>query len=125
MKKVQTAEHCHKYRKDMEDYICYEDDEVFHEVHITVSGVPKNEAKKLKGDLHNFKDNLVFEGKSTLFYCEDQVNAKLVDDEGIEYEVSDKSGCCLVPNKYTLSTALEYASLLDDSSNRAIYKINM
>ena len=120
-----TIKDIDKYRKDMEDYICYEDDDVFQELHITVSGVPKNEAKRLNGDLHNFKDNLVFEGKSTLFYCEDQVKATLVDDEGIEYEVSDKSGCCLVPNKYTLSTALEYASLLDDSSNRAIYKINM
>ena len=95
-------------------------------IHITVSGVPKKGAKALKDDLHNFKDNLVFTyedtGKSTLFYCEDQEPVILKDLYGVECEVHDKSGCCLVPNSYTLGKSLEYAELLEDSSKRAIYK---
>ncbi|MCQ2977340.1 MAG: hypothetical protein MJ232_04925 [archaeon] len=96
------------------------------EVHITVSGVPKSGAKALHGDLHNFKDNLVFRyedtGKNSLFYCDGQEPVSLVDEYGNELIVDDSSGCCIVPNTYTLSKSLEYAELLDDSSNRAIYK---
>lgn len=102
----------------------YEDEEG--KLHITVSGVPKKGVVALKGDLNNFKDDLVFNysdtGKSTLFYCEEQKPCILKDEEGIECEVKDKSGCCLVPNTYTLGKSLEYASLLDDSSKRAVYK---
>ena len=37
--------------------------------------------------------------------------------------VKDKSGCCLLPNSYTLGKALDYCHLLsDDSSARAIYR---
>lgn len=102
----------------------YEDEEG--KLHITVSGVPKKGVVALQGDLSNFKDDLVFNysdtGKSTLFYCEEQKPCILKDEEGIECEVKDKSGCCLVPNTYTLGKSLEYASLLDDSSKRAVYK---
>lgn len=102
----------------------YEDEEG--KLHITVSGVPKKGVVALKGDLNNFKDNLVFEyqdtGKGTLFYTEGQAPCILKDEDGVECEVRDKSGCCLVPNTYTLGKSLEYAELLEDSSNRAIYK---
>lgn len=115
-----------KYKKDMKKYIYYEDEKEFHEIHITVSGVPKKGVVALKGDLNNFKDDLVFEykdtEKSTLFYTEGQAPCILKDEYGVECEVKDKSGCCLVPNTYTLGKSLEYAELSEDSSNRAIYR---
>ena len=96
------------------------------ELHITVSGVPKRGVVALNGDLHNFKDNLVFTyeqtGKNTMFYCENQEPVIITDMYGVECKVEDRSGCCLVPNTYTLGKSLEYASLLDDSSKRAEYK---
>ena len=45
----------------------------------------------------------------------------LTDYQGHITHVIDKSGCCLLPTTYVLGKALEYAKLLDDSSNRAIY----
>ena len=42
---------------------------------------------------------------------------------GIEYEATDKTGCCLLPTTYVLGKAIEYANLIsDNSSNRARYK---
>lgn len=96
------------------------------EIKITVAGVPKCGASQLK-TLKDFKDNLVFNyeytGKNLLFYSDDQVPFILTDYNGIKYEVTDKSGCCLVPNTYVLSKSEEYATLLsDNSSKRAKYK---
>ena len=92
---------------------------------ITVAGVPKTGATALK-KLSDFKDNLVFEHKHTnknlLFYIEDQRPYILKDYQGVECEVTDISGCCLVPTTYVLGKALEYSNLIsDNSSRRAIY----
>lgn len=57
-----------------------------------------------------------------MFYCENQEKFILKDLDGIELEVTDKSGCCLVPTTYTLGKALEYSNLLNDSSERAKFK---
>ena len=95
-------------------------------IKITVAGVPKSGAKALK-DLHDFKDDFVFEYKDTnknlLFYVEDQQPVEVTDYLGNKYTITDKSGCCLVPTTYVLGKALEYANLVSDaSSSRAIYK---
>ncbi len=96
------------------------------EIHITVSGVPKCGAVALKGDLNNFKDDLVFEfkdtGKNLLIYTEDQEPVKITDYLGKSNIVYDKSGCCILPTTYILGKSLEYEHLLsDESSKRAIY----
>lgn len=93
---------------------------------ITVAGVPKSGALGLK-NLSEFKDNFVFDFKYTnknlLMYCENQENCNIIDYQGNEYTVTDKSGCCLVPTTYILGKALEYADLIsDNSSKRAKYK---
>ena len=93
---------------------------------ITVAGVPKSGALGLKS-LNDFKDDFVFEFKYTnknlLMYCENQEKNVIIDYEGNEYEVDDKSGCCLVPTTYVLGKALEYSDLLsDNSSKRARFK---
>lgn len=93
---------------------------------ITVSGVPKRGAKALK-NLSDFKDDFVFDYKNTnknlLIYCEDMKEFNLVDYNGLEYKVTDKSGCCVIPTTYILGKALEYANLItDESSKRAVYK---
>lgn len=93
---------------------------------ITVAGVPKSGALGLKS-LNDFKDDFVFEFKYTnknlLMYCENQEKNVIIDYEGNECEVDDKSGCCLVPTTYVLGKALEYSDLLsDNSSKRAKFK---
>lgn len=93
---------------------------------ITVAGVPKSGALGLK-NLSEFKDNFVFDFKYTnknlLMYCENQENCNIIDYQGNEYTVKDKSGCCIVPTTYVLGKALEYADLIsDNSSKRAKYK---
>lgn len=77
--------------------------------------------------LDDFRDNFVFEYKYTkkkmLIYCEQQEPIDVIDYKGEKYHVTDKSGCCIVPNTYTLGKALEYADLISDkSSKRARFK---
>ena len=95
-------------------------------IKITVAGVPKKGARGLK-DLKDFKDGYIFKykdtGKNLLFYVDNQEEFILTDYLGISYKVTDKSGCCILPNSYTLGKALDYCYLLsDDSSKRSIYK---
>ena len=95
-------------------------------IKITVAGVPKDGAKALTR-LEDFKDGLVFKYKDTnknlLFYCDNQESIELTDYLGKTIKVFDKSGCCLVPNTYTLGKSLDYAHLLsDDSSKRNYFK---
>lgn len=96
------------------------------EIGITVAGVPKCGAKALK-KLDDFRDNFVFKyedtNKNLVAYVEEQEEFNLVDYQGNECLVKDKTGCCLLPNSYTLNKALEYANLItDNSSNRAIFE---
>lgn len=97
------------------------------EVHITVSGVPKCASVALKGDLNNFKNNLVFEfkdsGKNLLIYTEGQEPIEIEDYQHHKTISYDKSGCCILPTTYILGKSQEYEALLsDNSSQRAIYK---
>ena len=97
------------------------------EIHITVSGVPKSGAGCLKGDIDNFRDDLVFTAditnKNMLFYTEGQSPVEITDYLGNTNIVDDPSGCCVVPTTYVLSKAHEYMNLLsENSSRRAIYK---
>jgi hypothetical protein len=96
-------------------------------LHITVSGVPKSGAKSLKGDLNNFRNDLVFEfkdtGKNLLIYTEDQEPVEIQDYLGNKETITDKSGCCILPTTYILGKSQEYEHLLsDESAKRAIYK---
>lgn len=96
------------------------------EIKITVAGVPKRGAKALK-DLSEFKDGFIFKyedtNKNLLFYVDNQNPCLITDYLGNDYIVTDYSGCCLLPNSYTLGKALDYAHLVsDESSKRSIYK---
>ncbi len=95
-------------------------------IHITVSGVPKKSSTALKS-LDDFKDDFVFKyedsGKNLVLYTEEQSPIEVTDYLGLKYLITDKSGCCILPNTYKLSKSLDYANLIsDDSSNRARYK---
>lgn len=101
---------------------------VDNEIHITVAGVPKKRGAKALKSLKDFKDDFVFKssdtGKQMLFYAENQQSIKMKDFQNKSYKVTDISGCCLVPDSYTLGKALDYAELVsDESSPRSIYKI--
>lgn len=94
-------------------------------IHITVAGVPKSGAKCLK-NLDDFKDNLVFDYKTCKknlhVYIEEQEPILLSDFEGVEYQISDKTGVAILPNEYTLSKSDEYSELISDiSSKRSVY----
>lgn len=78
-------------------------------------------------NLNEFRDNFVFDFKYTnknlLMYCENQEKCSIIDYQGNEMEVTDKSGCAIIPTTYVLGKALEYAELIsDNSSKRARYK---
>lgn len=95
-------------------------------IKITVAGVPKSGAKALH-DLNDFKDDLVFDhsvtNKNLIIYVENQQKFNLKDYTGKNFEVKDKSGCCILPTTYILGKSEEYADLLtDNSSKRAVYK---
>ena len=103
-------------------YAYVEDDKI----HITVAGIPKRGAAALKS-LDDFKDDFTFNykdtGKNLVLYTEDQSPIEVEDYLGLKYMVTDKSGCCILPNTYKLSKSLDYANLIsDDSSKRARYK---
>ena len=100
--------------------------EVSEEIHITVSGVPKEGASALKS-LDDFKDNFLFRyedaKKHLLAYNDFQEPVIMKDYLGNELYIDDKSGVCVLPNTYTLSKAYDYMALISDaSSNRARYK---
>ena len=95
-------------------------------IHITVAGVPKSGAKALKS-LDDFRDNFVFNyndtNKNLVLYTEEQSPIEVEDYLGLKYLITDKSGCCILPNTYKLSKSLDYANLVsDDSSARARFK---
>lgn len=95
-------------------------------IHITVAGVPKKASTALKS-LDDFRDDFVFKyedsGKNLVLYTEEQPSTEVTDYLGLKYLITDKSGCCILPNTYKLSKSLDYANLIsDDSSNRARYK---
>lgn len=120
-----------KYKKEkIEDRSKYnivkEDDDNYYVLEITVAGVPKKGAMALKS-LDEFKDSFVFEfeytNKNLLMYVDYEDDYVVTDYLGNEYKVTDKSGCCLLPNTYELGKSLDYAVLLNDnSSKRARYK---
>lgn len=56
-------------------------------------------------------------------YVEKQQPIMMTDYLGNTFEVTDVSGCSIIPTTYELGKALEYAELIsDESSKRAIYK---
>lgn len=100
--------------------------EIDGKIKITVAGVPKSGAKALKS-LDEFKDDFVFSheitNKNLIMYVENQQPFELTDYNGVSLNVSDKSGCCVLPTTYVLGKSEEYADLItDNSSKRAIYK---
>lgn len=95
-------------------------------IHITVAGVPKKGASALKS-LNDFRDNFIFSYEDTeknlLMYTENQESIEVEDYLGLSYNITDKSGCCILPNSYELSKSLDYVNLIsDDSSKRARFK---
>lgn len=97
------------------------------ELHITVSGVPKSGVTALKGDLNNFRNDLLFSfkdtGKNLLIYNDEQEEAEIKDYQNNIIKVHDVSGCCIIPTSYILGKSQEYEALLsDNSARRAIYK---
>lgn len=95
-------------------------------IHITVAGVPKSGAKALRS-LDDFRDDFVFSysdtNKNLVLYTEEQSPVEVTDYLGLKYLITDRSGCCILPNTYKLSKSLDYANLVsDDSSARARFK---
>lgn len=97
------------------------------EIHVTVSGVPKEGGADCLNSLDEFRDDLVFDfehtNKLTLAYNDNQIPVTITDYLGKVYTVTDKSGICMLPTTYKLGKALDYAELIDDeSTERARFK---
>lgn len=97
------------------------------EIHVTVSGVPKEGGAGCLHSLDEFRDDLVFDfehtNKLTLAYNDNQIPVTITDYLGKVYTVTDKSGICMLPTTYKLGKALDYAELIDDeSTERARFK---
>ena len=95
-------------------------------IHITVAGVPKSGASALK-TLDDFRDDFIFSYKDTnknlVMYTEEQSPVEVIDYLGLKYLITDRSGCCILPNTYKLSKSLDYSNLIsDESSKRARFK---
>ena len=95
-------------------------------IHITVAGVPKSGASALKS-LDDFRDDFIFSYKDTnknlVMYTEEQSPVEVIDYLGLKYLITDRSGCCILPNTYKLSKSLDYSNLIsDESSKRARFK---
>ena len=92
------------------------------EIHVTVSGVPKEGGASCLHDLNEFRDDLVFDfehtNKLTLAYNDNQIPVVITDYLGHEYKVTDKSGVCMLPTTYKLGKALDYAVLVEDESTK-------
>lgn len=101
--------------------------EVDGEIHVTVSGVPKEGGAKCLTDLKEFKDNLVFDfkhtNKLTLAYNDNQIPVVITDYLGKAHEVTDRAGICMLPTTYRLGKAEDYADLITESSERAKFKL--
>ena len=101
--------------------------EIDDEIHVTVSGVPKEGGAKCLKSLKEFKDDLVFSfdftNKLTLAYNDNQIPVTITDYLGNSYEVTDKSGICMLPTTYKLGKAEDYADLIDTSTERAKFKL--
>ena len=100
--------------------------EIDGKIYITVAGIPKRGASALKS-LDDFRDDFIFNysdtNKNLVLYTEEQSPLEVEDYLGLKYLITDKSGCCILPNTYKLSKSLDYANLIsDDSSKRARYK---
>ena len=95
-------------------------------IHITVAGVPKSGASALK-TMDDFRDDFIFSYKDTnknlVMYTEEQSPVEVIDYLGLKYLITDRSGCCILPNTYKLSKSLDYSNLIsDESSKRARFK---
>ena len=97
------------------------------EIHVTVSGVPKSGGAKCLKSLDEFRDDLVFDfdhtNKLTLAYNDNQIPVEITDYLGNKYTVKDKSGICMLPTTYKLGKAYDYADLINDSTERARFRI--
>ena len=97
------------------------------EIHVTVSGVPKSGGAKCLSSLDEFRDDLVFDfehtNKLTLAYNDNQIPVDITDYLGNTYTVKDKSGICMLPTTYKLGKAYDYADLINDSTERAMFRL--
>lgn len=97
------------------------------EIHVTVSGVPKSGGAKCLSSLDEFRDDLVFDfehtNKLTLAYNDNQIPVDITDYLGNTYTVKDKSGICMLPTTYKLGKSYDYADLINDSTERARFRL--
>lgn len=96
------------------------------ELHITVSGVPKQAVDALEDDINNFKDTLVFDyahaRKNTHFYTI-QEPFTFTDIDGNEYTCKDSFGIVLQPTTYKLGLTDEYLNIINEYQVTNLLKV--
>lgn len=95
------------------------------DIKITIAGVNKKTGSAaMKGDLHNFTDNMVFDykecGKLLPHYLTDMPDTKWIDRDGNEYISTQRCGVCLQPARYMMGMGdfLEALASLGSLSNQ-------
>ena len=88
-------------------------------LHTVVSGVGKNGAAALQGDIENFTDGLIFDyetaGKLASYYSkEDQTRACIIDYTGRMYINHQRHGVVLQPTTYNMSTTEAYSAYMEE-----------
>ena len=75
----------------------------------TIAGLPKKAGKNKLHSVDEFENDTVWNTeeslKNTAVYCDHQSNAIMVDDDGIELELTDQYGIALVPTTFDMSIA--------------------
>lgn len=99
--------------------------EIEEKISITVAGVPKKGSICIK-TMEDFNDGLYFPSsitnKKAAIYNDYQDEFLLVDYQGNEERICEKSSMLLIPASYTLGKSQDYQTLLiDNSSERARY----
>ena len=56
-------------------------------------------------------------------YNDRQIPVVITDYLGNKYEVTDKTGVCMLPTTYKLGKAEDYADLINSSTERAKFKL--
>ena len=87
-----------------------------HTLHTTIAGLPKEAGTNKLSKIEEFTNHTVWNTsesmKNTAVYNDNQPNVILVDDDGVEYEATDKYGIAIVPTTFDMSLSPEFEAFL-------------
>ena len=96
------------------------------ELHLTVSGVPKQAVDALEDNINNFRNDFTFDyehaRKNTHYYLK-QEPFTFIDIDGNEYTCKDTFGIVLQPTTYKLGLTDEYLNVINEYQITNLIKV--